>query len=142
MPATSHFLLCCGLLAGVMANQAAQAGQTQQQVLVLQLCIAEQASERVEARVTTPLERVLQTLPRLTGMDAVSAHGGASFTLRFEDGPNEQDRKDVEDALARSRAKREMLVLSHSLQLATPRPDGLPASPAGCAVHKGLGGSA
>lgn len=101
----------------------AHAGSLPERVLVLALCIAEQAPERVEVVLTNPVEKLLIGLPQVKTMNSITGHGGARFEIHFEGGAGEDDAAGVSRALERSEAGRGAAILSRSLQLGEPLPE-------------------
>lgn len=98
----------------------AHAGSLPERVLVLELCIAEQTPERVEAVLTNPVEKLLIGLPRVKTMNSITGHGGARFEIHFEGGAGEDDAAGLSRALDRSEAGRGAAILSRSLQFGQP----------------------
>lgn len=59
--------------------------------VALRYTVDEQTPERVEARITNPVEKLLAGLPRLADMVSTTGHGVASFQLRFDGGASADD---------------------------------------------------
>ena len=106
-------LIVPALLTSVAIVQAASPAQ----LVRLELCVAEQVPERVEASLTNPLEKLLLWLPGVAELSSNTGHGGASLEIRFARGATEDDRASVELALERSEDLMAQ-VLSRSIRLA------------------------
>lgn len=117
-----HYFLTASVL--LCAAMPALADSAPERVVVLELCMAEQAPERVEAVLTNPVEKFLIGLPGVKTMNSITGHGGARFELHFEGGAGEDDAANVAQALERSEAGRGAVLLSRSVQLGRPLPDG------------------
>lgn len=120
----------------LFAAMPARADDVAEQVVILELCIAERSPERVEAVLTNPVEKFLIGLPGVKSMNSITGHGGTRFELHFKGGASEDDAASVAQALERSEAGRSPAILSRSVQLGRPLPDGQGFGYAVCAEAK------
>lgn len=119
------------LLAGVPDHADAQP----EQVVVLELCVAEQAPERIEAALTNPIEKLLMGLPGVQTMNSITGHGGTRFEVHFEGGASKDNVASVAQALDRGTTGG-VAILSRSVQLGLPLPDGQAFGYAFCGAAK------
>lgn len=122
MPLLSRFFAAPVLL---LISVTVQAAAPSPQVVIFEMCVAEQVPERIEAALTSPLEKLLRTLPGVGIFKTVTGHGAAQFEIHFKGGATEDDLASVVQELERSDAYRASQVLSHSARLGDPRPDEL-----------------
>ena len=122
MPQFSRFFAGPVLL---LAAVTAQAAPSPARVVLVEICVAEQEPERIEAELTSPLEKLLAKLPGVATFKSVTGHGAAQFDIHFKGGATEDDLASVVQELERSDAYRASQVLSRSARLGSPRPDEL-----------------
>jgi len=106
------------------------------QVVVVELCVDEQAANRIEERLTTPLESLLVKLPDVVGLRSATAEGATWFELRYSDSAGKNELAAAREALERADLAPGMRILSRSAQLAWPSPDGLFFAKRGCAAAR------
>ena len=111
-------LLACSLLLG--AGAGAQGAASPAQVVVVELCVAEQSPERVEAAFTTPLEKLLLALPGVETLNSNTGYGRVVLEIHYKGGASEDDAASVAQAIDRSQAGFQ----SRSVRLDRPRADG------------------
>jgi hypothetical protein len=122
MPLLSKFFAATVLLPAALPVHAA-APPTR--VVIVELCVAEQEPERIEAALTSPLEPLLRKLPGVASFKTVTGHGAAQFEIHFAGGASDDDLASVVRELERSDAYRASQVLSRSARLGDARPDEL-----------------
>ena len=133
MPLLSRFIAATVLLLIAVTVQAAAPPA---QVVIVEMCVAEQVPERIEAELTSPLQKLLRTLPGVCILKTVTGHGAAQFEIHFKGGATEDDLAIVVQEVERSDAYRASHILSRSSRLGSPRPDELLfVSSLGC-LHK------
>ena len=112
-----HLITASALL---LAGMPVHADSVPERVVIVELCIAEQSPERVEAVLTNPVEKFLIGLPGVKTMNSITGHGGARFEVHFEGRASEHDAASIAQALERNEAGRAGAVLSRSVQLGQP----------------------
>jgi len=88
-------------------------------VVLVELCVAEQEPERVEAAFTTPIEKLLLGLPGVETINSNTGMGGLALEIHFIGGATDDDAASVNLALDRSAP----LVLGRTVRLNSPSPD-------------------
>jgi hypothetical protein len=111
-----------------LGDAAARTGPSGPRVVVVELCVVKQDPERVEAALTTPLEKRLLGLPGVETLNSNTHDEGAVLEIHFKEGASEDDAASVALAVDRSEAP----FLSRSVRLDSPRPDSFPFSRSGC----------
>lgn len=115
----------------LFAAVTAHADAPSKRAVVLTLCVAGQHPDRIEAALTTPVERLLYGLPGVEGVYSMTSEGNARFTVHFRGEASEDDAASVALALERSEAGSEFPTLSRSVQLGQVGPEGFaPGLPA------------
>ncbi|MCC2971716.1 hypothetical protein [Massilia sp. IC2-476] len=114
-----HSVLAFSLLQS--GSAAAQSPAPAARVVVVELCVLEQSPERVEAALTTPLEKLLLRLPGVDTLNSNTGHGRVALEIHYKGGASEDDAASVTQAVDRSG----MNFLSSSVRLDSPRGDGL-----------------
>ncbi|KFI08719.1 hypothetical protein JN27_02375 [Massilia sp. BSC265] len=127
---------CISASALLFAGMPAQADKLPERVVIVELCIAQQSPERVEAVLTNPVEKLLIGLPGVKTLNSITGHGGARFEVHFEDDAGEDDAGSVVQALDGSEPGRGAVVLSRSVQLGQPLTAGQAFGHAVCAEAK------
>ena len=122
MPHLPRFFAGPVLLLAVMT---AQAAPPPVRVVIVEMCVAEQEPERIEAELASPLEKLLRKLPGVASFKTITSHGAAHFEIHFKGGATEDDLASVVQEVERSDAYRASQVLSRSTRLGSPRPDEL-----------------
>jgi hypothetical protein len=113
---------------GDAAARTGPSGPSGPRVVVVQLCVVKQDPERVEAALTTPLEKRLLGLPGVETLNSNTGDDGAAFEIHFKGGASEDDAASVTLAVDRS----DVPFLSRSVRLDSTRADGFPFSLAAC----------
>lgn len=115
-------------LRGVLALSLLQSGSAAAQnpapaarVVVVEMCVVEQSPERIEAALTTPLEKLLLRLPGVETLNSNTGHGRVTVEIHYKGGASEDDAASVTQAVDRSGAD----FLSRSVRLGSPRSDEL-----------------
>ena len=60
-------------------------------VVFVRYGVSERLPDRIEEMVTTPLERALVTLPRVTRVSSTTNHGTVDVKIHFQEGATGQD---------------------------------------------------
>lgn len=93
-------------------------------MVVLDVCVSEKSPARIEAELTTPLERELRDLPDLDSFASVSMEYGVTFMLQFTGGAKEAHRANTEEMAKRSPAGQALGVRYRAARLTPPHGDG------------------
>lgn len=104
-----------------LCGDIANAAQLPFTVVAVRYQVTEQALERVEAIVTSPVERALLTLPRVSEITSTSGHGLADFTVQFEGGATDEDLAAVNRRIEELVLAREVVVTSRTALLKSQR---------------------
>lgn len=109
----------------LLAAVTAQGAPVPARVVILEMCVAEREPERIEAELTSVLEKLLLKLPGVASFKTVTSHGSAQFEIHFKGDATEDDLASVVQEVERSDANRASRILSRSARLGSSRPDEL-----------------
>ena len=85
----------------LLGSSGADACQGPFPMVAVQYLVNEQVPKRVEATITSPLERLFSGTSRLAGLRSITGHGSAAFEMRFDGGATEQDLETVKQRVQR-----------------------------------------
>lgn len=107
------------ILAAAMLLMAltAYAGRPSPSVVVVSYQVNEQDPDRVEQRVTKPVERALITIPRVSKFSSTTSHGSVNIEVEFEGDATEQDLAAVRQRMEELALDSEVVVTSRTVQL-------------------------
>ena len=100
--------------------------QPPSRVVLVQYLVREQSAVRVEETITSPLERTLSTLERVSQLQSTTGHASkghiiVNIEVHFEGGATEQDLATVMSRIAQVEFSGDLRASSISLHLRLPR---------------------
>lgn len=101
----------------LLGSSGADACQGPFPMVAVQYLVNEQVPKRVEATITSPLERLFSGTSRLAGLRSITGHGSAAFEMRFDGGATEQDLETVKQRVQKLTLADEIQVISKEVFL-------------------------
>lgn len=102
-------------------NATSHAGDSSFEVVAVRYMVNEQSPDRVEEKVTNPLERILFTINRMTEINSTTSHGVVDVEIQFEGGATERDLAEVRQRIESLTLDRDIEVTTRAVRLTSQR---------------------